>query len=89
MIQHLGKLIDCLYFYSQIVMMILQENYFDEYCVPLIEIKYFNALINNKPFFDQPVKSKQEAYEKRIEMSRNDDLYNTEFIRLFVSSKIL
>ena len=36
-------------------------------------VKYFNALINNKPFFDQPVKSKQEAYEKLIEMSRNND----------------
>ena len=32
----------------------------------------FNALINNKPFFDQPVKNK-EACEKLIEMSRNDD----------------
>ena len=39
----------------------------------LVEIKDFNVLIDNKPFFDQPVKSKQEAYEKRIEMSRNDD----------------
>ena len=37
------------------------------------EIKDFNALINNKPLFDQTVKSKQEAYEKIIEMSRNDD----------------
>ena len=39
----------------------------------LVEIKDFNALIDNKPFFDQPVKNKQEAYEKIIEMSRNDD----------------
>ena len=41
--------------------------------MPLVEIKDFNALIDNKPFFDQPVKSKQEAYEKLIEMLRNDD----------------
>ena len=27
----------------------------------------------DKPFIDQPVKNKQEAYEKLIEMSRNDD----------------
>ena len=46
---------------------------FDAYYVPLIEIKDFNALIDNKPFFDQPVKNKQEVYEKPIEMSRNDD----------------
>ena len=36
-------------------------------------MKDFNVLIDDKPFFDQPVKSKQEAYGKRIEMSRNDD----------------
>ena len=52
------------------------RNSFDEYYMPLVEIKDFNALINNKPFFDQPVKNKQEAYEKLNEMSRND--YTTE-----------
>ena len=39
----------------------------------LVEIKDFNALINNKPFFHQPVKNKQEAYEKLVEMSRDND----------------
>ena len=34
---------------------------------------HFNALIDNKLFFDQPVKNKQEAYENLIEMSRYDD----------------
>ena len=38
----------------------------------LIEIKDFNPLIDNKRFFDQPVKNKQEASEKLIEMQRND-----------------
>ena len=38
--------------------------------MPLAEIKDFNALID-KQFFDQPVKNKQEAYEKLVEMSRN------------------
>ena len=41
--------------------------------MPLIEIKDFNALIDYKPFFDQPVKNKQEVHEKLIEMSRNHD----------------
>ena len=41
--------------------------------MPLVEIKDFNALIDNKTFFDQPVKNKKEAYEKLIEMSRNND----------------
>ena len=30
-------------------------------------------LIDNQPFFDQPVKNKQEACEKPIEMSNNDN----------------
>ena len=36
--------------------------------MPLVEIEYFNTLVNNKSFFDEPVKSKQEAYEKHIEI---------------------
>ena len=41
--------------------------------MPLVEIKDFNALIDNKTFFDQLLKNKKEAYEKLIEMSRNND----------------
>ena len=52
--------------------------------MPLVEIKYFDALIGNKPFFDQPVKNKEKEYEKIIEMSRKVD-YNKKFIRLFKS----
>ena len=36
----------------------------------LVEIKDFNALIDNKPFFNQPVKK---CNEKLVEMSRNDN----------------
>ena len=32
---------------------------FNEYYVLLVEIKNFNAVIDNKPFFDQPVKKKK------------------------------
>ena len=46
---------------------------FNKYYMPLLELKDFNALIENKPFFDQSVKNKQEAYEKPIEISRNND----------------
>ena len=45
---------------------------FDEYYILLVEIKDFNVLIDSKPFFDQPVKNEQEAYEILIEMSRNN-----------------
>ena len=40
------------------------------------EIKDFNTLIDNKLFFDQLVKNKQE-HEKLVEMPRNND-YRTE-----------
>ena len=46
---------------------------FDKHYMPLVEIKDFNVLIQNKPFFDQHVRSKQEVYEKLVEMSINDD----------------
>ena len=49
------------------------RNSFDKYYIPLVEIRDFNALIDNKPFFDQPVENKQETYETLIETSRNDD----------------
>ena len=47
-------------------------NSFNKYYIPLVEIKDFNALIYNKSFFDQPIKNKQEAFEKLAEISRND-----------------
>ena len=63
-------------------MMILQE-------ILLINITYHQyALIDNKPFFDQPVKNKQKVYEKLIAMSGNNE-YTQKIYRLFVSSKIL
>ena len=34
-------------------------------------MKDFNALIDIKSFFDQPVKNKEKAYEKLIEIIRN------------------
>ena len=48
------------------------RNSFNKYYIPLIAIKDFNSLIDNKQFFDQPVKSKQKACEKLIDMSIND-----------------
>ena len=45
---------------------------FDKYYMPLVEIKGFNPFIDNKPFFNQPLKNKQEPYEKFVKMSRND-----------------
>ena len=46
---------------------------FEMYYVPKIEMKDFNVLIDQKPFFGIPVKNKAEAYEQIIEMSKNND----------------
>ena len=46
---------------------------FDKYYMSLIQIKDFNAFIDNKPFIDQQVKSKQGTYKKLVKMSRNSD----------------
>ena len=51
---------------------------FEKYNVSEIEITYFNVLIDGKPFFDIPVKNKEEAYEAITEMSRNND-YATDY----------
>ena len=53
--------------------MIIPQNIIDEYDIPLVEIKSFNALIDYNRFFYQPVKDKQEAYEEHIEIARNND----------------
>ena len=37
----------------------LKRYHFNKYYMPLEEIKYFNVLIDNKQFLDQPVKNKQ------------------------------
>ena len=46
---------------------------FSHYYVPNVEIKDFNVLIDGKSFFDLPVKNEEEAYEKIIEISNNND----------------
>ena len=46
---------------------------FSNYYVPKVQIKDFNVLIDGKSFFVLSVKSEEEAYEKIIEMSNNND----------------
>ena len=53
-----------MYFHSNIMIMILQEFFFNKYDIPLIEIKDFNALVNNKPLFKWTIKYKQGAYKQ-------------------------
>ena len=46
---------------------------FSKYYLPKVEIKDFNVLIDGKPFFEIPVKNKEEAYEAIIEMDKTND----------------
>ena len=46
---------------------------FSEYYLPKVQIKNFNVLIDGKPFFETPVKNKEETYEAIIEMTKSND----------------
>ena len=45
---------------------------FSHYYVPKFQIKDFNVLIDEKSFFDLPIRNEEEAYKKIIDMSHND-----------------
>ena len=49
------------------------RNTYSNYYVPKVKISDFNVLIDGKSFFDLPVKNEEEAYEKIIDMSNNND----------------
>ena len=65
-----------------------KRNSHDRYYIPLVEIEDFNVLIDNKSFFDQPVKNKQEVYENLFKYQEIITLCNRKFVRLFVLSKL-
>ena len=46
---------------------------YSSYYAPKIQTSDFNVLIDGKIFFDLPVKNEEEAYEKVIDMSNNND----------------
>ena len=46
---------------------------FSKCYVPKVEIKGFTVLIDGKSFFDVSVKNKDEAYEKVMSISKNND----------------
>ena len=54
---------------------------FSNYCTSIATIKYCKVLIDGKSFFDVPISNKEEAYEKIIEISKNNN-YTTENLLL-------
>ena len=46
---------------------------FSRFYLPRVMIKDYNIIIDKLAFFDLPIKTKEEAYEKIIDISRNNE----------------
>ena len=49
---------------------------FSKYYTPTVEIKDFNVIIDGEPFYETPIKNKEESYNAITELIR-DDLLRT------------
>ena len=63
-------LIDCLFWHTKIRMI---DNHFLNFIYHFIMAKDFNVIIDKLAFFDLPMKIEEEAYEKIIDISRNNE----------------
>ena len=46
---------------------------FSQYYLPNVMVKDYNVIIDKLAFFDLPIKTEEEAYEKIIDISRNNE----------------
>ena len=46
---------------------------FSQFYLPRVMVKDFNVIIDKLAFFDLPIKTEEEAYEKIIDISRNNE----------------
>ena len=46
---------------------------YDEFFLPKVMVKDYNVIIDKLAFFDLPIKTEEEAYEKIIDFSRNNE----------------
>ena len=46
---------------------------FSQFYLPRVMVKDFNVIIDELAFFDLPIKTEEEAYEKIIDISKNDE----------------
>ena len=46
---------------------------FSQFYLPKVLVKDFNVIIDKLAFFDLPIKTEEEAYEKIIDISRNNE----------------
>ena len=61
---------------------------FERYYMPLVEIKDFNAFIDNKPIFDKSLK-KNKKHMKNLLKWQKMITVQQEFVRFFLSWKLL
>ena len=47
---------------------------FSKYYTPTVEIKDYNVIIDGEPFYEIPIKNKEETYKAITELIRNDSL---------------
>ena len=45
---------------------------FSKYCTPSVEIKDYNVILDGEPFYEIPIKNKEETYKAITESIRND-----------------
>ena len=46
---------------------------FSQFYLPRVMVKDFNVIIDKLAFFDLPIKTEEEAYEKIVDISRNNE----------------
>ena len=49
-----------------------ERRSFSKYYTPTVEIKDYNVIIDGEPFYEIPIKNKEETYKAIIELIRND-----------------
>ena len=45
---------------------------FSKYYTPTVEIKDYEVILNKEPFYEIPIKNKEETYKANTELIRND-----------------
>ena len=53
---------------------------YDEFYLPKAMVKDYNVIIDKLAFFDLPIKTEEEAYEKIIDISRNNEFTAGNFL---------
>ena len=46
---------------------------YSQFCLPKVMVKDYNVIIDKLAFFDLPIKTEEESYEKIIDISRNNE----------------